>query len=555
MPLSRKQLFLGFCGVLVFLGLLAVPLYRHVKVWRARRLAETALELLADRETIMEAWEKAQAAYNLAPAEYDAVHALARVMTKGDPSLALPLWEEVLKLSNGAAEDRLELVGTALAIKRFPLAGEHLDILKKEAPLHPEYLYLQSQFYLGQNQLDEAIEMASRLLELDDVPGKAHLYFVQLSQLSTQPQIRQAGIDHLWELARRTDGLGISAIKNLARFPGRNSETTPTLIGLLDQHPAATLQEQLLHLELELTLPGANAEQIIFGAEEKLDLQIPEKRLEFARWLNGKRLHEHTLRLFDEKRAMSRKDFFLVWIDAMAVLNRWEEIGRILEQPGIPLETSVMHLFKMRFYRATNQFARADIEWEKALFSAVGEPAKLWSMFNYAQRLNLSLYARSALERLISFPSAMREAYEKLLLLERGLGSTGAILAVVRKMAEVYPADPAVNNDIAYLSLLLEEDVEKSVHIARRLVEDNPRYLSHRVTLALGYYRRGKVRAALQLFGGLKLDEIDIPNRWLPVFAAILEANGLLLQADNMRSKINSEALLPEELNLSKWSL
>ena len=108
-----------------------------------------------------------------------------------------------------------------------------MDILKKEIPLHPEYLYLQSRLYLGQNQLDEAIELASLLLEQEDIPDKAHLYFVQLSQLSPQPKIRQAGIDHLWDLARRTDGLGISAIKNLARFPGRNPETTPTLIGLL----------------------------------------------------------------------------------------------------------------------------------------------------------------------------------------------------------------------------------------------------------------------------------------------------------------------------------
>ena len=307
-------------------------------------------------------------------------------------------------------------------------------------------------------------------------------------------------------------------------------------------------------MEMELTLPGINAEQIILKAEEQLDLQVPEKRLEFARWLNGKRLHVHTLRIIDEERALSRKDFFLVWIDAMAVLNRWEEIGGILEQPGIPLETTFMHLFKMRFLRATDQFARADIEWEKALFSAVGEPVKLWYMFNYAQRLNLSPYARSALERLISFPSAMREAYEKLLLLERGLGSTGAMLAVVRRMATVYPIDSAVNNDIAYLSLLLREDVKKSVRNARRLVEENPRYLSHRVTLALGYYRQSNAVAALQLFVGLNFDEIDIPNRWLPVFAAILEANGLSLQADNMRRKINSEALLPEERSLSMSS-
>jgi len=549
MPLSRKKILIA-SGLLLVLGLLAAPLYRQVKVWRARHLAETALELLASEDTAMEAWEKGQAAYSLAPGDYKTIRALATILSRGDPAQALPFWEEALNISEGAAVDRLKLVEVALVLKNFPLAEEHLAVLRGEIPSDPNYLQLQSRLYLGQNQLDKAIETASRLLDLDDIPDKAHLYYVQLSQLSQNAELQKTGIDHLWSLARRTDDLGLSALKNLARFKGRNPETTPALIQLLETHPESGLAVKLLQLELELTMPGAVAEQLIQRAEEQLELKEPGKRVEFARWLNGKRLYEHTLKIVDEQSAMSRKDLFLVWIDAMAVLNRWEEIGRVLDRPGIPIETSLKHLFKMRAFRATDQLARADIEWEKALLATVSEPAKLWFLVNYASRLSLPDYARSALERLTAFPSSMREAFEKLLLLERGLGNTVEMLALVRRMEKVYLNDLAITNDIAYLSLLLNEEVENSVRKAQGLVEENPNYLAHRVTLALGYLRLGNSPAALRLFEGITLKKLNIPNQWHPLFVAVLRANGLSRQADGMEEGTDTESLLPEERNL-----
>ncbi len=546
MPPNRKKILI-ICGILVVLGFLSVPLYHHVKVLRARHLAREALVLLGNEETLLEAWEKGQAAYNLVPGDYNTVRSLALILSRGDPAQAQPFWEKALLLSDGSPHDRLKLVEVALALKKFPLAEEHLSILKTETPRDPEYLHLQSRLYLGQNKLEKALDTAALMLELDNIPDKAHLYYVQLSQLSRSPEIRKTGVDHLWSLAGRKDELGLSALKNLARFSGRDPETTPSLIQLLAEHPKSRLEEKLLQLELKLTLPGAMAAELIPKAEEELDLKEPAKKVEFARWLNGKRLYEHTLKIVDEQSAMSRKDMFLVWIDAMAVLNQWDEIGHVLERPGIPVEAYLLHLFKMRAFRARDQIARADLEWEKALLASVGEPKKLWFLVNYSTRLNLPHYVRSALERLTAFPSSMRDAFEKLLLLERDLGKTRELLALAQRMEEIYSNDPAIANDIAYLSVLLNEDLENSVQKARNLVENNPNYLAHRVTLALGYLRMGNPSAALQLFDGITLKKLNIPNQWRPLFVAVLRANGLVIQADELQRGTNTESLLPEE--------
>ena len=92
--------------------------------------------------------------------------------------------------------------------------------------------------------------------------------------------------------------------------------------------------------------------------------------------------------------------------------------------------------------------------------------------------------------------------------------------------------------------------MEISVRKAQGLVEENPNYLAHRVTLALGYLRLGNPPAALRLFDGIALKNLNIPNQWRPLFVAAFRANGLSRQADGMEEGIKTESLLPEERNL-----
>jgi hypothetical protein len=55
---------------------------------------------------------------------------------------------------------------------------------------------------------------------------------------------------------------------------------------------------------------------------------------------------------------------------------------------------------------------------------------------------------------------------------------------------------PATENDLAYLNLLLKNEVDASGHIAEKLVREHPQMLAYRTTLALAYLRSNDAAGA-----------------------------------------------------------
>lgn len=74
-------------GVLVVLGLLAIPGYKVFKQWRAEGLSRQAEAIVeADPEALVRAWEKASAAFFLAPENLEVVRTMARIYNQADPA-------------------------------------------------------------------------------------------------------------------------------------------------------------------------------------------------------------------------------------------------------------------------------------------------------------------------------------------------------------------------------------------------------------------------------------------------------------------------------------
>ncbi len=234
----------------------------------------------------------------------------------------------------------------------------------------------------------------------------------------------------------------------------------------------------------------------------------------------------------------------------MAMMNQWEEIGVYLELPNVPIESYVRNLFKMRVYLEADQVRYANLEWDKVLLSVSRDIQKLWYVVDYSLRLNLIIYARAAFHKLTEIPSSMRRAYESLVRIEQETGRTVELRDLLEGMGKVYPNEPAVLNDIAYLNLLLGERVSVSIEKARTMVIENPRYLAHRITLALGYLRIGEKNEALRLLEGLPVNWRSVEARWRVVAAAVYRVNGHLEVAQQIITGIDAEKLLPQERKL-----
>jgi len=115
------------------------------------------------------------------------------------------------------------------------------------------------------------------------------------------------------------------------------------------------------------------------------------------------------------------------------------------------------------------------------------------------------------------------------------------------KISARTPEDVNAADQLAYLNLLLNEDVDKNFATARKLAEQYPNRLSYRVTAALGYLRQHNAAAALAQFNApAPIDWKQTLPSWRAVYAAALLGTDRSEEAKKIiagipRDKLNSQ--------------
>jgi Flp pilus assembly protein TadD len=111
---------------------------------------------------------------------------------------------------------------------------------------------------------------------------------------------------------------------------------------------------------------------------------------------------------------------------------------------------------------------------------------------------------------------------------------------------EVAPDDATIANNFAQVSLLLDADPERARKIAAELVgkqASNPNYVS---TYAFALYKHGDVAEALQAFGRLTEEQLQVPAI-AGYYGIILAAAGEKEKARQYLERGAKAFLLPEE--------
>jgi hypothetical protein len=126
-------------------------------------------------------------------------------------------------------------------------------------------------------------------------------------------------------------------------------------------------------------------------------------------------------------------------------------------------------------------------------------------------------------------------------------------------MLSIWPNDPAVQNDEAYLRLLLmdqaeterrKEEVVNIEELGAKLVQRDQSSLPHRTLLALARLRLGKFSDAMNAYGGIQVAPGALTPSALAVHAAVLAANGRSDDAATELREVDRKRLLPEEAAL-----
>lgn len=552
---AQRRKNLAWVGALILVILLAVAgrqFYRWAKAQRAAQFAAEAEQFAAAGKN-EEAAKRYRAALQLDPLGYRPLQGAARLASKLSRPEATDLWREVVRLPKATKNDKQEYVRALMSLGKIKAAEPTLTQLLQNDP-DATTLLLAARYSRIMGDLSKAIQFAR--IAVQKAPDKESVRFAlaELLAASASTAQHEEAQKILWEIAGTDNAFQTKALESLAAAPELTAEERDKVVQLLEPHTSEAITDALLVADLRLQAQPEDSTKIFDQMTSRWGESGPADLFQLAHWLNLHGQSERVLSLLTIDRALEDNRLVLSRLDALATLQRWNEIESFLVRPNLALDPCVLESFRARTSQEKNASLDAEVHWSHAISLAANDPYKLRFVATFAEQSHASGVALKAYEQLAKIPEHAVGAY---LATER-LSAMNADTAVQRdaaeKIAGISPNDANAADQLAYLNLLVSRDVKGSFEKAKAIASKDPTRLSYRVTAALGYLRMNDPGPALAEFqppaGGPAIDWANTPAGWRAVYAATLIANEKTQEAEEILKNIPRDRLIPEEKQL-----
>ncbi len=541
----RKRWVLIILGLL-FLTVASIATYHWFKTSRAERFAAAGDALVA-----ADKWNDAAIQYRVAlqldPSNYRGLSGAARLATKADRPEALELWQKVLALPQCTIHDRQDYVDLLITTNRLNLAEKMIDPLLKENP-DTRTLQLATRYSRKIGDTVKAIEYARIAAQRAPDEDTPRFQLAELLAQSTETADQAEARKILWELAAKPGPYKKAAVEALATAPQLTTGERNRLWQELTALTPKTIKDDLLAADLRFQLHPDDAARIYQEAIERWGNGTTQEVIDLGRWLNAHQQPELVLSTFPIERTLEDNQLLLARLDAMASLQRWNDIDDVLNRGDVTLDPSVIESFRARTAQERNAALDAEAHWNHAMSLAGTDPYKLRFVANFAEQSRATAAALKAYEQLARFPEHADFAYRGIQRVSQKSGETAAQRAAMSKISTRTPDDPNAADQLAYLSLLLGEDIDRNFAVAKKLTEQYPNRLSYRVTTALGYLRQHDPASALAQFKApAPIDWKRTLPAWRAVYAAALLASDRNEEARDIIATIPRDRLSPQE--------
>ncbi len=563
----------GICALGVALYFSAPRLGAATKAWQSRRLAREAFALIEQKQW-SQANVKARDAYLLRPTEPEAWRAIARVLSgAGQATAALEWWKKLDDEHRLTIEDRRDFAGAALATGELPAAATQIDaLLAQRADPAPVDIVLAGQLAVRRNDAVLAVDYAERALA--DKHAKpydilsAAILVLSVTTRDSQPFIsawkriedlardpkNAASLDALVFLAReqaRAPVPSASDNASLSLGAATNTQTTPDTsnafgVGSLSFGLGPTSQSA--SGGATMGRPEVANALYVAQAVKRFGSGDDETLAALAAWLNNLRQSAKVLQLLPAERASRRQDLFLQHLNALAALERWNDIKDALASERFPIEPVLQHMYLAVARIHLGEATAATNEWQRAL-EAANTAEKLLALAAYAEQNRAGDVADEANSEAIKLAPKNRAAHAGRLRIALASGHTAQAQTVAAEIVQLWPDDAAARNQDAYLRLLLgasDGAAKAAERQAEILVAQEPWNWSARATLGLARLRLGRKEDALAVFRTVRATGSEPPGA-LAVRAAILAINGYEEGAKGDARNLGAARLLPEE--------
>ena len=548
-PSSRTRPAIVWSLVLVVLltvALGAKPVYHWLKARRAEQFA-AAGDASAQAGKWDDAAQRYRAALQLDPLGYRGLEGGARLATRLGRPEAVDLWEQVYKLPQCTTADRQEYGELLVKLDRLNIAERIIERLLRSDP-DTRTLDLAARYSHKMGDSAKAIEFARLAVKRSPNDSAPRFQLANLLAQTTDLAQRAEARKLLWQLARTEGIYKRPAVEALARAPELSGDERNRVLEALDALSPPIITDALLASDLRIQFHPEDADRIYDETIARWSRGEIADSIQLARWLNLHQQPERVLALFPVERALKNNELFLTRLEALGILQRWNEIDELLTRSDLSFDPSVVESFRARTAQGRNAMLDAELHWNHAVALAAGDPFKLRFVANFAERSHATAAALKAYEQLAKFPEHAALAYRGIQRQSQQTGEVSAQLAAAEKISALAPDDPDAADQLAYLNLLLETDVEANLATAKKLAEKYPNRLSFRVTAALGYLRQHDAGSALAQFKApAPIDWKRAQPAWRAVYAAVLLANDRNDEAREMITTIPLDRLNPEE--------
>jgi tetratricopeptide (TPR) repeat protein len=584
----------------------ARPALNAIKAWQARRHAARAFAYI-ENANWLEARKEATAAYQLRPTEPQSVRAIARFLSRTRQPDALEFWQQLEKRTPLTREDRQDEAAIAIAAGETARAETAVQALLESKGSDPTGWLLAAQLAIQRGVADDAMAALNKIFNDADAtePQQLEAALLELTLATGSEAIDPRATDAWSRIEKISRGKGATALDGLVllarralasqrtrdtsqksdsqlQAPSSQLPASSPIIGdrelaqQLASHPLAKAPQKLLALDLQEHADASRRDQLITeGIQQWKNGDAPEL-LALATWLNEKKEFEKTLEAVPLEKALQTRELFLQFLDALGGLDRWSEIKQLLEGDRFPLDPVIQKMYVARCNAQLGEKTAAENNWQRALEAAAGDPGRLITLGDYAEKNGIFDVAKSAFDNAAQESPKLRIAQQGRLRIAQRSGDTNKIHAVLAEMLRIWPNDAAVQNDEGYTRLLLlgrkaapgarsEEPGESNQRpvpssqlqtlneleqLAAKLVEKNPRSLPHRTFLALARLKQNRPADALAVYDNVTAARGTLTPPALAIHAAVLAANGRLDEAQSEARQIKPEQLLVEERNL-----
>ena len=543
---ARILLALLISGLILWVAI--PPAYHRLKVWRAMKFLAQS-EIAANEGNVPKSISLMRRAILMVPNE-ETVFRKVRLFNAslGDPN-SLNSLQRLMLEKQASPQELLTLAEQALKADNPVIAKAALDQIQEDHSVRK--IIIQMRLLEKEGNLKEALNLAKK--ELPTLtPDDGEKLLLATAEMTLKTDVT-ASRQILLQLVDKNSAIGISALRLLGgQFLAQRTTEALQADKTADKllaHPLHTPDDVLLALDLRIMQNPSAKPALLAQTMSERTSGAPDDALAFARWLNRRLHYKESVDFIGRERAASNPDWLLLYLDALAGLERWNDIFTMLDADTIiGLSDSIRLLFLARAAEKSGDLESAGESWrEMQLGLAYEKPEVVSFIAAYALRIGEREQATKAYTTLSRRKETALEGYLGLIRCWPQNTSAAELLPLYQEFTDSFPMLAEARSDQTYLKLLTNDKPATAAAIAKEFYDNTPQSLASLSIAALGMLKTGNPSGADALYEGKTIAWLSAPTAWRTVRAAVLYGIGKKKEADELVRTINKSQLRPEE--------